>query len=354
MLFRSILEELGQLVRERCRDLEAEAGCRTAALRLNRDEIVLWLEGRSAAQAAEFVRALLAEAEARFPEETFSVRLQAGLAPAEGERDGETLIRMAKSARMAVHPGGGAVSVYTLSPAGAEAALPPLQAQESGSLGYGEDVGLVSVALNLFGKGGDFPAQMELMIRKIGRYYQAESVQVSLLRADFNSSYLNYQWLREGRASAGSVQKYTEEERRGFFAWLGGEEVRSFSPEDSGRPALQRFLHISPGRQGVALPLYDSGSCIGTVCILGIDPALPASPEARQDLAELGRVIQSQLNQQQHDIASKAKSEFLSRMSHEIRTPMNGIIGMTAIALQKEQSPERVLDCLQKIQSSST
>ena len=77
-----ILEELGQLVRERCRDLEVEAGCRTAALRLNRDEIVLWLEGRSAAQAEGFVRALLAEAEARFPEETFSVRLQAGLAPA--------------------------------------------------------------------------------------------------------------------------------------------------------------------------------------------------------------------------------------------------------------------------------
>ncbi len=41
-------------------------------------------------------------------------------------------------------------------------------------------------------------------------------------------------------------------------------------------------------------------------------------------------------------------------MSHEIRTPMNGIIGMTAIALQKGQGQERIIDCLQKIQSSST
>ena len=51
--------------------------------------------------------------------------------------------------------------------------------------------------------------------------------------------------------------------------------------------------------------------------------------------------------------ASLAKSEFLSRMSHEIRTPMNGIIGMTEIARQNADNPERVDDCLKKVSLSS-
>ncbi len=52
-------------------------------------------------------------------------------------------------------------------------------------------------------------------------------------------------------------------------------------------------------------------------------------------------------------VASRAKSDFLSRMSHDIRTPMNAIIGMTTIATSYIGSPERVRDCLEKISVSS-
>ena len=48
-----------------------------------------------------------------------------------------------------------------------------------------------------------------------------------------------------------------------------------------------------------------------------------------------------------------AKSQFLSNMSHDIRTPMNAVIGMAAIAAAHPDDPDRVTDCLKKIDISS-
>lgn len=50
---------------------------------------------------------------------------------------------------------------------------------------------------------------------------------------------------------------------------------------------------------------------------------------------------------------NREKSAFLSHMSHDIRTPLNGIIGMTSIAIKHFDDKDRVLDCLEKIESSS-
>ncbi len=56
---------------------------------------------------------------------------------------------------------------------------------------------------------------------------------------------------------------------------------------------------------------------------------------------------------QRAENANLAKRDFLGRMSHEIRTPMNGIIGMTAIAQQNLENPQKVEDCLRKVSMSS-
>ncbi len=51
--------------------------------------------------------------------------------------------------------------------------------------------------------------------------------------------------------------------------------------------------------------------------------------------------------------ANEAKTVFLTNMSHDMRTPMNGIMGFCDLALRHVTEPERVRDCLMKIQESS-
>ena len=50
---------------------------------------------------------------------------------------------------------------------------------------------------------------------------------------------------------------------------------------------------------------------------------------------------------------NQAKSEFLSHMSHDIRTPINGIMGMVEIIKKNLDDPERIKDCLEKIDKAS-
>lgn len=65
--------------------------------------------------------------------------------------------------------------------------------------------------------------------------------------------------------------------------------------------------------------------------------------------------LKKQLNLKNIELAqaNEAKSLFLANMSHDIRTPMNAIVGMTRIASANVKDPERVQDCLEKIEFSS-
>lgn len=65
------------------------------------------------------------------------------------------------------------------------------------------------------------------------------------------------------------------------------------------------------------------------------------------------QVLQAEENARKAaESANQAKSRFLSNMSHDIRTPMNAIIGMTKLATDHAEEPEKVREYLRNISKS--
>ena len=64
-----------------------------------------------------------------------------------------------------------------------------------------------------------------------------------------------------------------------------------------------------------------------------------------RDVTDQQAAAQALLDKQAAELASRAKSEFLSRMSHEMRTPLNAVIGFTQLLrMQPEGGPSKVAE----------
>jgi PAS domain S-box-containing protein len=114
-----------------------------------------------------------------------------------------------------------------------------------------------------------------------------------------------------------------------------GQPIKAFEYQifPRNRPAM--FVE-----QSISLERDAQGRAVG---FLAITRDCTDRRHAQQELAKAKEVAES---------ANRAKSEFLANMSHEIRTPMNGIIGMAALALDTELTPQQT-DCLMTIRNEA-
>ncbi len=130
---------------------------------------------------------------------------------------------------------------------------------------------------------------------------------------------------------------------------ISPEHIREHLDRDSSY--LQYEYHITRG--------VDRWENVSIICLRRDDDGKPVSVLcAVQNITDLKqRELESRIALKNAfdsaKAANRAKSEFLSRMSHDIRTPMNAVMGMTAVAAMHIDDKERLVDCLNKITTSS-
>ena len=211
------------------------------------------------------------------------------------------------------------------------------------SQGYAGQMGLASLALNLYDRNVPLAAASDLLAQRLAGKYGLENLIITTFQEEYLSISVDYCWnpLTESR----TIFHCTESQHQLLEAALLRGAMQP----------LEEVLGCIPllptGSRGLSFPMSDNGHYAGSILLVGLTEE--TSEPDRNLLWELGTIIQNRINLDHHDQSARAKSDFLARMSHEIRTPMNGIIGMTEIALREDQPEEARLDCLRKVRSSS-
>ena len=67
---------------------------------------------------------------------------------------------------------------------------------------------------------------------------------------------------------------------------------------------------------------------------------------------ELAEKMKTELDLERERHANEIKSQFLFNISHDIRTPMNAIMGFTGLARRHAAEPERLKECLDRVEES--
>ena len=137
------------------------------------------------------------------------------------------------------------------------------------------------------------------------------------------------------------------------IAALDNDEVQSVVIKNTYAAQIDMTMRDYLCKYRVALPVT---LLLLLVCVVGIvigfttkQRHLKALKKANGALIKANAAAKAAIRESKR--ANAAKTEFLSRMSHDIRTPLNGVLGMTALAKDKNFDPD-IADCLDKIDVS--
>ena len=350
----AILEQIGSSILKIKETFTEDGRIRMMAVREGGDEILIWMEGAVKAEAADFLQALRERIAGIYPDAGFCLQISSGGAVRRKKEELSALMDRAAWALAYAKNSRSGVSVFyeDLSGEQLESLCRKPEIDEIVSVSYQRGIPMVPLVFNFFDKSSDVRGILSVLLVKLGTHYGLSDILISEADAQFYTVHMAYQWHSRPEYRIGGGAKYfTEEEYEEYAASLnGGFRIFAGSAE---RKKENDFFVIPPRTSCLTVPLYDSGKYTGCITYAADAEQLNLREAERGELLEIAKIIESNINRERYDLASRAKSDFLSRMSHEIRTPMNAIIGMTGIAIQEKQDSQKVEDCLHKIDSSS-
>lgn len=216
---------------------------------------------------------------------------------------------------------------------------------------------IISFAFGILEKTKDLKSAIYVLLGRIGKRFDLAEVRVIESDMDYLSFRMSYRWCN--RKDAPEIATVTHLDSNEIvkkiykrFEADGSFEMTEHMIQKYKEKMGDLFQGVD-SQSNLLCPMCEEGAYKGAIDFVAKDRKRKWSAEEKHVFKEVTKIITTHISRVNADIASKAKSEFLSRMSHEIRTPMNGIIGMTNIAMSCVDDKSKVEECLSKIDVST-
>lgn len=342
-----VLERLAVILKNCCKKYEFEDAI---LVRAGGDELILWMKNVKETKAAEFIEEVQKTLKSLTDERYLELSFKCGITEIKGEWNVEEGILRVKKAL--------AAAKYKIKDIVLYEKLNNTEKKDSKVKDFTniesfesiKQISLPSLFLNLFDRGENIGVIMDILSVKLEEKYKLSNLLITQFDKEnmVNSSIYCRHGNRDNAAE--DMQRINKSEYKKFIEERNVQKLIFADRSNEYKSIIGNFIN---NMQCVIFHMTDEGQYSGTILFAGIDEEVLKKEEEQKNLSEICAVIQNRINLQRHDLSAKAKADFLARMSHEIRTPMNGIIGMTNIALKKEQSDRERIECLRKIENSS-